>query len=63
MTETTHDEWFARLAARAQAGPSELSAVLALASAGGDLVDFSGGFPDPTLYDTEIGRASCRERV
>ena len=54
MTETTHDEWFARLAARAQAGPSELSAVLALASAGGDLVDFSGGFPDPTLYDTDL---------
>ena len=54
MTEITHDEWFARLAARAQAGPSELSAVLALASAGGDIVDFSGGFPDPTLYDTQL---------
>lgn len=54
MTETPHDEWFARLAARAQGGPSELSAVLALASAGGDLVDFSGGFPNPTLYDTQL---------
>lgn len=54
MTEITHDEWFPRLAARAQGGPSDLSAILALASAGGDLVDFSGGFPDPTLYDTEL---------
>jgi len=54
MTEISHDEWFPRLAARAQGGPSDLSAVLAMASAGGDLVDFSGGFPDPTLYDTRL---------
>lgn len=54
MTETAHDTWFSRLATRAQAGPSELSAVLAMASAGGDLVDFSGGFPDPALYDTQL---------
>ncbi|GAA2095911.1 PLP-dependent aminotransferase family protein [Brevibacterium salitolerans] len=53
-TEAAHDAWFDRLAARAQAGPSELSAVLAMASAGGDLVDFSGGFPDPGLYDTQL---------
>lgn len=48
------DVWFPRLAERAQAGPSELSAVLALAAAGGDLVDFSGGFPDPALFDTRL---------
>ena len=54
MTEITHDEWYPRLAARAQGGPSDLSAILALASAGGDLVDFSGGFPDPSLYDTQL---------
>lgn len=46
--------WFERLADRAQGGPSELSAVLALASAGGDLVDFSGGFPDTALFNTEL---------
>lgn len=48
------DIWFSRLADRAQGGPSELSAVLALAAAGGDLVDFSGGFPDPALFDTRL---------
>ena len=48
------DVWFPRLAERAQAGPSELSAVLALAASGGDLVDFSGGFPDPALFDTRL---------
>lgn len=47
-------EWHERLALRAQGGPSELSAILALAAAGGDLVDFSGGFPDTTLYDTDL---------
>ncbi|WAL39223.1 PLP-dependent aminotransferase family protein [Brevibacterium sp. BRM-1] len=47
-------DWFGRLAERAQAGPSELSAVLALAGSGGDLVDFSGGFPDPELFDTRL---------
>jgi 2-aminoadipate transaminase len=51
---TTQDSWFSRLAERAQAGPSELSAVLALAASGGDLVDFSGGFPDPGLFDTQL---------
>ncbi len=50
----TDIDWFSKLAERAQSGPSELSAVLALAGSGGDLVDFSGGFPDPELYDTEL---------
>lgn len=54
VTSASADPWFSRLATRAQAGPSELSAVLALAAAGGGIVDFSGGFPDPGLYDTAL---------
>jgi 2-aminoadipate transaminase len=51
---TPASAWATRLARRAQGGPSELAAVLALSGAGGDLVDFSGGFPDPTLFDTGL---------
>ena len=50
----SHTSWFDRLAARAQGGPSEIAAILAMSGAGGDIIDFTGGFPDPRLYDTQV---------
>ena len=48
-----HD-WSARLARRAHVlGGGEITAILALAGAT-DVITFSGGFPDPETFPTEI---------
>jgi len=47
-------DWSARLARRAQVlGGGEITAILALAGAT-DVITFSGGFPDPETFPTEI---------
>jgi 2-aminoadipate transaminase len=42
-----------RLARRTQDGPDLLGGILALANAKG-VINFSGGFPDPSLFPTEV---------
>lgn len=51
---TQHGDLSHVLARRAQGGPGELSAILALAAQGRDLIDFTGGFPDPGLFDAQL---------
>jgi 2-aminoadipate transaminase len=55
MTEALQQyDWSARLARRAHVlGGGEITAILALAGAT-DVITFSGGFPDPETFPTEI---------
>src|SRR5215475_14439247 len=55
MTEALEQhDWSARLARRAHVlGGGEITAILALAGAT-DVITFSGGFPDPDTFPTEI---------
>lgn len=46
-------DWSARLARRTHTGPDLLGGILALANARG-VINFSGGFPDPSLFPTEV---------
>ncbi|HEY7429142.1 MAG TPA: PLP-dependent aminotransferase family protein [Streptosporangiaceae bacterium] len=53
-TALEHHDWSAGLAQRTQAlGGGEITAILALAGAT-DVITFSGGFPDPATFPTEI---------
>jgi len=48
-------DWRERFARRtAGQGDAELTAILALASPVGDVLAFSGGFPDPATFDGEV---------
>src|ERR1700749_2864919 len=52
--EHQHHDWSAGLAKRTHAlGGGEITAILALAGAT-DVITFSGGFPDPATFPTEI---------
>jgi 2-aminoadipate transaminase len=54
MTGTTvTTDWTARLAKRTVGQDGVLTAILALANAEG-VINFSGGFPDPELFPTEL---------
>ena len=46
-------DWTARLARRARTTPDLIGGILALAGAR-DLINFSGGFPDPSLFATDV---------
>jgi 2-aminoadipate transaminase len=53
-TALEHHDWSAGLAQRTHAlGGGEITAILALAGAT-DVITFSGGFPDPATFPTEI---------
>ena len=53
-TALEHHDWSAALAQRTHAlGGGEITAILALAGAT-DVITFSGGFPDPATFPTEI---------
>jgi 2-aminoadipate transaminase len=48
-------QWRERFARRtASQGDAELTAILALANPVGDVLTFSGGFPDPSTFDAEV---------
>ncbi|MFC0433812.1 PLP-dependent aminotransferase family protein [Kutzneria buriramensis] len=46
-------DWNARLSRRAHGQPDLIGGILALAGAR-DLINFSGGFPDPSLFATDV---------
>ncbi|MGH3494763.1 MAG: PLP-dependent aminotransferase family protein [Sciscionella sp.] len=46
-------DWSTRLAGRTRSQPDLLGGILALANARG-VVNFSGGFPDPSLFPTDV---------
>lgn len=46
-------DWTARLAQRTRTLPDVLGGILALVNAR-ELINFSGGFPDPTLFPTDV---------
>jgi 2-aminoadipate transaminase len=52
QASSRHD-WSARLARRTHSQPDLLGGILALANARG-LINFSGGFPDPSLFPTGV---------
>jgi 2-aminoadipate transaminase len=46
-------DWTARLSRRTRTQPDLLGGILALANASG-VINFSGGFPDPSLFPTDV---------
>lgn len=50
---TSGVDWTARLARRANTQPDVLGGILALVNAR-DMINFSGGFPEPELFATEV---------
>ncbi|HVV20354.1 MAG TPA: PLP-dependent aminotransferase family protein [Pseudonocardiaceae bacterium] len=47
-------DWTARLSRRTRSQEDVLGGILALANAGADLINFSGGFPEPSLFPTGV---------
>src|SRR5688572_12181243 len=48
-------DWERRLSRRvARQGDAEITAILALAGASGDMLTFSGGFPAPETFDPDV---------
>jgi 2-aminoadipate transaminase len=55
-------DWNARLSRRAHSQPDLIGGILALAGAR-DLINFSGGFPDPSLFATDVLGDIARELI